>query len=106
MVSGETANWSQTGYVLGRYQSFDVKGWRKSMERTAAFFFTEHDNSYAARTERPDHVGVIGVAMFRKKTEPEAFIQRAFPRGGGRNSSPRPLPWRRSLKQVPRRSRT
>jgi len=76
VVSGETANWSQTGYVLGRYQSFDVKGWRKSMERTAAFFFTEHENSYAARTGRPDHVGVIGVAMFRKKAEPEAFIQR------------------------------
>jgi len=76
VVSGETANWSQTGYVLGRYQGFDVKGWRKSMERTAAFFFTEHENSYAARTGRPDHVGVIGVAMFRKKSEPEAFIRR------------------------------
>jgi hypothetical protein len=76
VVSGETANWSQPGYVLGRYQGFDVKGWRKSMERTAAFFFTEHENSYAARTGRPDHVGVIGVAMFRKKSEPEAFIQR------------------------------
>ena len=75
VVSGETADWSQTGYVLGRYQGFDVKGWRKSMERTAAFFFTEHENSYAARTGRPDHVGVIGVAMFRKKAEPEAFIQ-------------------------------
>ena len=76
VVSGETANWSQTGYVLGRYQGFDVKGWRKSMERTAAFFFTEHENSYAARTGRPDDVGVIGVALYRKKTEPEAFIQR------------------------------
>lgn len=76
VVSGETADWSQTGYVLGRYQGFDVKGWRKSTERTAAFFFTEHANSYAARTGRPDHVGVIGVAMFRKKTEPEALIQR------------------------------
>ena len=76
VVSGETANWSQTGYVLGRYQGFDVKGWRKSMERIAAFFFTEHQNSYAARTGRPDNVGVIGVAVFRKKAEPEAFIQR------------------------------
>jgi len=76
VVSGETANWSQTGYVLGRYQGFDVKGWRKSMERTAAFFFTEHENSYAARSGRPNHVGVIGVAVFRKKPEPEVFIQR------------------------------
>lgn len=74
-VSGETANWSQTGYVLGRHQSYDIKGWRKSEQRVAAFFFTEHQNSYAARTGRPDNVGVIGVAVFRKKTEPEARIE-------------------------------
>ena len=43
----------------------------------AAFFFTEHQNSYAARTGRPDNVGVIGVAVFRRKVEPEARIPRA-----------------------------
>ena len=74
-VSGETADWSQTGYVLGRHQSYGIKGWRKSEQRVAAFFFTEHQNSYAARTGRPDNVGVIGVAVFRKKTEPEARIE-------------------------------
>ena len=74
VVSGETANWEQTGYVLSPRQSYDVKGWRKSMERIAAFFFTEHANSYAARTGRPDHAGVIGVAVFRKKPEPEARL--------------------------------
>ena len=73
-VSGETANWNQTGYVLNPYTSFGVKGWRKSQLRTAAFFFTEFDNSYAARTGRPDNVGVIGVAVFRKKPEPPAGI--------------------------------
>ena len=74
-VTGETADWSQTGYVLGRNQGYDVKGWRKSEQRVAAFFFTEHANSYAARTGRPDNVGVIGVAVFRKKPEPEARIE-------------------------------
>ena len=69
-VSGETANWNQTGYVLGNYQAFDIKGWRKSTDRIAAFYFTEHQTSYAARTGRPNHVGVIGVAVFRKKYEP------------------------------------
>ncbi|MEO7729144.1 MAG: hypothetical protein ABIS45_17980 [Burkholderiales bacterium] len=69
-VSGETANWSQTGYILSPYSSFGVKGWRKSLQRTAAFFFTELENSYAARTGRPDNVGVIGVAVFRRKPEP------------------------------------
>jgi hypothetical protein len=75
-VSGETAGWSQTGYVLTPYTSFGVKGWRKSLQRTAAFFFTELDNSYAARSERPDNVGVIGVAVFRKKAEPPVGISR------------------------------
>jgi hypothetical protein len=71
-VSGETAEWSQTGYVLSPYTSFDIPGWRKSLRHVAAFFFTEIDNSYAARTERPDNVGVIGVAVFRKKPVPAA----------------------------------
>lgn len=79
-VSGETANWGQTGYVLSPYSSFGVKGWRKSLQRTAAFFFTELEKSYAARTGRPDHVGVIGVAVFRKKAEPAVGINRYFER--------------------------
>ena len=79
-VSGETANWSQTGYVLSPYTAFGVKGWRKSLQRTAAFFFTELENSYAARSGRPDNVGVIGVAVFRKKAEPSVGINRYFER--------------------------
>ena len=94
-VSGETANWEQTGYVLGPQQGFDIKGWRKSLERVAAFFFTEHRNSYAARTGRPDNVGVIGVAVFRKKAEPEARIdwppaRREPAESGARDDSPYP----------------
>ena len=77
-VSGETANWSQAGYVLSPYTSFGIKGWRKSMQRVAAFFFTELENSYAARTGRPDHVGVIGVAVFRRKSEPAVGINRDY----------------------------
>jgi len=70
VITGDTADWQQSGYVLGAHQGFGVKGWRKSLERTAAFYFTALPDSYAARTGRPDHVGVIGVAVFRKKPEP------------------------------------
>src|SRR3970282_1834149 len=48
----------------------EVTGWRKSLARTAAFYFTELGDSYAARTGRPENVGVIGVALFRSKPEP------------------------------------
>jgi len=87
-VSGETANWSQTGYVLGPGQGFDIRGWRKSLERIAAFYFTEHQNSYAARTGRPQNVGVIGVAVFRKKMEPEARIDQSPPREAPYSGAP------------------
>jgi len=70
VITGETADWQQSGYVLGVQQGFGVKGWRKSLERTAAFYFTALPDSYAARTGRTDNVGVIGVAVFRKKPEP------------------------------------
>jgi len=67
VITGETAATAQSGYVLGAYQSLPVGGWRKSLDETAAFYFTEHRNSYAARTGRPFDVGVIGVALFREK---------------------------------------
>jgi hypothetical protein len=65
---------------LNPHTSFGVKGWRKNMQRTAAFFFTELENSYAARTDRPTDVGVIGVAVFRKKAEPPVAINRYLER--------------------------
>lgn len=72
VISGETASPAQSGYVLDPWGSVEIVGWRKSLERTAAFFFTDHRNSYAARTGRPNDVGVIGVAVFREKARPLA----------------------------------
>jgi hypothetical protein len=65
-VTGETAAWDQNGYVFSPGQRWEVRGWRKSQDRIAAFEFTRLAESYAARTGRPDHVGVIGVALFRE----------------------------------------
>ena len=66
-VSGETAAVGQTGYVLAPYQSAEITGWRKSHSEAAAFYFTALPDSYAARTGRPDNVGVIGAAVFRER---------------------------------------
>ena len=74
VVTGETAAAPQSGYVLAPGRSMDIRGWRKSMERIAAFYFTELPDSYAARTGRPENVGVIGVAVFRKK-QPEPIAR-------------------------------
>ena len=66
-VSGETASVAQTGYVLAPYQSAEITGWRKNYSEAAAFYFTALPDSYAARTGRPDNVGVIGAAVFRER---------------------------------------
>ena len=69
-VSGETAATRQTGYVLAPWQSTEVAGWRKSLDDVAQFVFTDLGDSYAARTGRPENVGVIGIAVFREYQPP------------------------------------
>ena len=99
VVSGETAAYSQRGYVLDAYQTHDIRGWRKSNTEVAAFNFAPLAGSYAARTGRPDDVGVIGVAAFREKA-PEAAVavsppsawESSRPRSSARAEAPPPLP--------------
>jgi hypothetical protein len=67
IITGDTASPLQSGYVLSAWECADIGGWRKSLARTAAFYFTELPDAYAARTGRPENVGVIGVAVFPEK---------------------------------------
>ena len=66
-ISGQTAGASQAGYVLEPWQRVEIRGWRKNYADIAEFYFTDLPDSYAARTGRPDNVGVIGVAAFRER---------------------------------------
>ncbi len=84
VVSGDSASWDQNGYVFSAGQRHDVAGWRKSQAQVAAFEFTALPNSYAARTGRPENVGVIGVALFRERAVPP--VQMPVP-------SPAPRPY-------------
>jgi len=92
VISGQSAGWSQGGYVLEPWQSAEVLGWRKSQERVADFVFGSVDDSYAARTGRPDNVGIIGVALFREANAvvPDSSIQ-AYP-GADESSAARSAP--------------
>ncbi|MFO1425511.1 MAG: hypothetical protein U1F11_00755 [Steroidobacteraceae bacterium] len=67
VLSGRTAARSGGGYVLDAWREYSIDGWRKSLGEVAAFYFTTLPDSYAARTGRPDNVGVIGVAVFRER---------------------------------------
>lgn len=66
-VTGATASPDQSGYVIEPGGYVTVQGWRKGLDRTAAFYFSDPQASYAARTGRPDDLGVIGVALFRER---------------------------------------
>jgi hypothetical protein len=79
VITGETASAQQSGYVLAPGRALEVRGWRKDLSRTAAFYFTPLQDSYAARTGRPDNVGAIGVALFRRKMPEPAPIAPAVP---------------------------
>jgi hypothetical protein len=76
VITGETAAQEQSGYVLGRWDSVRIEGWRKSLDEVATFYFTKLADSYAARTGRPHDVGVIGVALFRERRPyPEPYYE-------------------------------
>lgn len=79
VVSGETASPDQTGYVLEPWQSYAIEGWRKNVQEVAAFYFTALPDSYAARTDRPGNVGVIGLAVFQE-WQPPLPRPRPYPR--------------------------
>jgi len=81
VVTGETAAASQSGYVIEPGRALSIKGWRKSLEKVAAFYFTDLGDSYAARTGRPENVGVIGVALFKRKAEPALELEQPQNRG-------------------------
>jgi hypothetical protein len=70
IITGETANYNQRGYVLGPGETYDVNGWRKSETTVAAFQFASLSGSYAAKTGRPGDVGVIGMAVFQERKPP------------------------------------
>jgi len=97
VLSGQTASASQGGYVVSPHDRVNITGWRKSLGEVASFYFTSLGDSYAARTDRPHNVGVIGVALFRRAVRhynaPEIAPQDSFgPRseGGARERSDAP----------------
>jgi len=87
VLSGETAGWDQRGYVFDPQESYAVTGWRKSDTEVAAFTFAALPDSYAARTGRPTDVGVIGIAVFKEKSQPQPEPQASAA------APPRPAPW-------------
>jgi len=105
VISGETAGWDQSGYVLSSGQRAPITGWRKSDAEVAAFHFTALPLSYAARTGRPDHVGVIGVAAARERLPVPPPVPAPTPDGAAPVARRRRVGGRPGRAPVPRRRR-
>lgn len=93
VITGQDAGWDQAGYVLEPWEAYQVSGWRKNDYQVAGFAFTAAAHSYAARTGRPQNVGIIGIALFREMPTSAALETPAPPiASGAPDSAQRSLP--------------
>lgn len=68
VVTGELGDFKkQRGYVIEPFGAIPIEGFRTSLNHVAAFRFANLGRSYTAQRGTPQHVGVIGVAVFREK---------------------------------------
>jgi hypothetical protein len=93
VITGRTAHPQQSGYVLEPWGGVEIDGWRKSLAEVASFYFTALPDSYAARTGRPDNVGVIGVALYREREpHPMPLYQQSVPAADAESLDPPSVP--------------
>ncbi len=70
VLNGQKASFDQTGYVVAPHSNTSITGWRKTSNNTAAFYFTYPGDSYGARVNKAENLGVIGAAFFLEKEYP------------------------------------
>lgn len=67
VISGDLANYRKhRGYVIEPYGQVVIEGFRQSLDYVAAFRFSDRSASYSARRGTPQHVGVVGLAVFKE----------------------------------------
>lgn len=65
---GRTASFSKRGYIIAPGETVEIKGFRTSHSKVAAFEFSGVSNSYAnLKYGDTRNVGVIGIAVFTRK---------------------------------------
>ena len=80
-ISGEPGDYvAQRGYLIEPWGSLLVEGFRRSLDEVAAFRFTGRAGSYSALRGTPQHVGVIGVAVFPERVRPPVPVRKTPPR--------------------------
>jgi len=66
VITGKPASEAGPGYIVAPHNSVLIEGWRRDLDRVAAFRFVPRDKSYADLMGRPEDVGVIGLVAFEE----------------------------------------
>ena len=91
VMDGSRASEQSGGYVLEPGGSTRIRGWRRGMDRVAAFTFTHGEDSYAGRTGRRDNIGEVWVWAIRERNAPPVVTPRLDASGekaSGRSAAP------------------
>jgi len=68
VMDGKSASLSKRGYIVKPGKAVEIKGFRTSYDKVAAFKFSSVSHSYAnLRHGNTRNVGVIGIAVFTEK---------------------------------------
>lgn len=68
VITGRPASEEQPGYIVAAHGSVLIKGWRRDLDRVAAFGFEERSRSYASRMGYPEKIGVISLLAIEERT--------------------------------------
>ena len=90
VIDGNRASEHTGGYVLDPGGSTRIRGWRRGLDRVAAFTFTHRDDSYAGRTGRGSHIGEVWVWAIREQSTPPVITPKS--EAAGENAASRSAP--------------
>ena len=74
-----------TKWVLGPYDTVEIKGWQTSSTSSRAFYFTTEESSYGNWLGQADNLGVISAAFFPEEAPEITYYQRYEPGIEGRS---------------------
>jgi hypothetical protein len=80
VVDGEGADFvHKRGYVVPPYGDVTIHGFRTSTTNVASFRFSSVSDSYADRKGKGRNVGVVGVAIFEERAQPQVIVPEPMP---------------------------
>jgi len=62
-----TSAWNASKWVIEPYGTITIGGWQMSSERARRFYFTNENDSYAAKLGQTANLGVISAVFFRER---------------------------------------